>query len=163
MLIIHSGLFAQQNNQLIFTHLSSQDGLSSNIVNCITQDSTGFIWIGTADGLNRYDGKYFKIYRFDPLHNNSLPNNYVAGIAVDKNGLIWVGTNDGLCSINPLTDSTTNYKNIPGNPGSLSNNYQPTPFIDHNNDLWVGTNTGLDYFDKKRNVFIHYNTLSSSE
>ena len=154
---------AQFKRQPIFTHLSTQDGLSSNIVTCITQDSSGFIWIGTADGLNRFDGKYFKIYRFDPLHNNSLPNNYITGIAVDKKGLVWAGTNDGLCSIHPLTDSITVYKNIPGNRGSLSNSYQPVPFIDHNDDLWVGAKTGLDYLDKKQNVFIHFNTLLATE
>lgn len=162
-LIANSSLSAQENSHFIFTRLSTKDGLSSNIITCITQDSSGFIWIGTADGLNRFDGKYFKIYRFDPLNNNSLPDNYVAGIAVDKKGLIWVGTNNGLCNINPLTDSITNYKNIPGNPGSLKNNYQPIPFIDHNNDLWIGTNTGLDYFDRELALFSHFNPLSSSE
>ncbi len=160
--LVHNIIPAQQNSKLVFTHLSMQDGLSNNNINCITQDSSGFIWIGTADGLNRYDGRHFKIYRFDPLQTNSLPNNNITGIAVDKKGLVWAGTTDGLCSINPLTDSITNYKNIPGNQGSLSNNYQPIPFIDHNNDLWVGTKTGLDYFDRKKKTFIHYHTLSAA-
>ena len=117
------------------------------------------MWIGTTDGLNRYDGRHFKIYRFDPLQSNSIPDNSISGIAIDKYGTIWAGTNDGLCSIDPVTDSIAIYKNIDGNSTSLSHNYQPIPFIDHANNVWIGTRMGLDYFNRDTKLFTHYNVL----
>jgi ligand-binding sensor domain-containing protein len=152
-------VFTQQNNNLVFTHLTTRDGLSGNIINFITQDSSGFIWIGTTDGLDRYDGRHFKIYRSDPLHSNSIPDNSISSIAIDKYGIIWAGTNDGLCSIDPVTDSVSVYKNIEGNVSSLSHNYQPTPFIDHDNNLWIGTRMGLDHFNRNTKTFTHYSIL----
>lgn len=146
-------LFSQTISNPHFTHLTTQNGLSNNWVNCIAQDKTGFIWIGTQDGLNRYDSRHFKIYKHNPKNNNSLPNNNITGIAFDKNGLTWVGTNKGLCSIDPLTDSVTRYKNISGQPASLSNNLYVRPFIDSNNDLWIGTNNGLNYFNRNTKSF----------
>ncbi len=148
--------FTQPSNNLVFTHLTTRDGLSGNIINCITQDSSGFIWIGTSDGLNRYDGRHFKIYRSDPLQYNSIPDNSISSIAIDKYGIVWAGTNDGLCSIDPITDSVSVYKNIERNLSSLSHNYQPTPFIDHNNNVWIGTRTGLDHFNRNTKTFTHF-------
>ena len=149
-------LFAQVTSNTHFTHLTTQDGLSNNWITCIVQDKTGYIWIGTQDGLNRYDGMHFKIYKHKPKNNNSLPNNIITGIAFDKTGLVWVGTNNGLCSIDLFTDSVTRYSRIPGQQNSLSNNFIFQPFVDHNNELWIGTDSGFNYFDRRTKSFKHY-------
>ena len=162
--LISSGFcLAQEKLRFVFRHLTTQDGLSNDRVSFITQDSSSFIWIGTSDGLNRFDGRSFKVYRHNPLSKNSLPHNSVGTLAVEKNGLIWIGTRDGLCSLDPRTDSFTVFKNEPGNINSLVHNYEPKPFIDRNNELWVGTGVGIDFYDRRKKSFIHYSWATEEE
>src|ERR1700730_1837849 len=89
LLAVSSCSFAQ-TQQLHFDHLGTADGISELNPNCILQDSRGFIWIGTADGLNRYDGSKFKIFRNDNKDPESIGNNYVPDLTEDKDGNIWV-------------------------------------------------------------------------
>ncbi|MCC7400361.1 MAG: histidine kinase [Chitinophagaceae bacterium] len=156
-------IHSQTTSKPHFARLTTQEGLSNNFVNCITQDSSGFIWIGTQDGLNRYDAKHFKIYRNDPLNQNSLSNNYVTGIAVTRNGNIWIGTEKGLCHLDPRTDSFTIYKNIPGKAGSLSQDISPIPFIDKDDNVWVATANGLNYFNPQSKTFTQYDIATTPE
>lgn len=79
-----------------FEHLNINDGLSQSTVHAIIQDSRGFLWFGTKDGLNRYDGKHFKIFRHIPGREDGLGNNQVRCLAEDKSGNIWIGTNSGM-------------------------------------------------------------------
>lgn len=80
-----------------FEHYSNSDGLSSAQIKNIVQDSIGFIWVGTPDGLNRFDGRQFNVYRHQPGDSNSLTNNIVNQMTVDAQGRVWVATNNGLC------------------------------------------------------------------
>jgi ligand-binding sensor domain-containing protein/signal transduction histidine kinase len=80
-----------------FEHYTPLEGLSSGQVRSILQDSFGFIWIGTPDGLNRFDGKQFDIYRHKAEDSNSITNNIVNALALDARGRVWVATNKGLC------------------------------------------------------------------
>ena len=75
-----------------FEHLTIEDGLSQNAGLAIFQDSRGYLWIGTQDGLNRYDGYGFKIYKHDPDDLNSLSHNSILSMGEDKNGSLWIGT-----------------------------------------------------------------------
>jgi len=79
-----------------FRNLTMEDGLSNNKVNTVIQDKTGFIWFGTEDGLDCYDGYNFKIFRHDPDDSNSISDNSVWALLVDHSGYIWVGTKDGI-------------------------------------------------------------------
>ncbi|VAX27256.1 hypothetical protein MNBD_IGNAVI01-1121 [hydrothermal vent metagenome] len=91
-----------------FNHLTVENGLSNNVVNAVIQDSTGFIWFGTEDGLNRYDGYKFKIFRYDPEDSNSISNNQIHTLAVDREGNIWAGTKDGVINMfDPITEGFT--------------------------------------------------------
>lgn len=83
-------------------NITTEDGLSDNRITCFYKDKTGFIWIGTKNGLNRYDGHAFKIFR--PAKTNSISNETINDIASDKNGRIWVATMDGLNCYNPKTN-----------------------------------------------------------
>ena len=86
-----------------FTRLTPADGLSHPTVTAIVQDRVGFLWFGTLDGLNRYDGQRFRVLRNDPKRWDSLPDNHVESLFVDSKGVLWVGTYRGLCRLDPET------------------------------------------------------------
>ncbi len=94
LLLVNIACYAQQS--LRFKRKSVQHGLSQNTVTKICQDRHGFIWLGTQDGLNRYDGSVFTIYRNIENDSTSLTNNYVISLTADSSGNIWVGTTNGL-------------------------------------------------------------------
>lgn len=142
---------------LIFTHLTTKNGLSFNDTRCIIKDSHGYMWIGTQDGLNKYNGRDFKVYRHNFRNPNSLIDSRVSSLAEDKDGGIWIGTESGLSRLNPVNDSFVNYTHIEGVPSSLSNNFKVMVYCDEENNLWCGTHQGLDRFDRKSNSFLHYN------
>ncbi len=87
-----SALAYPQQQNIQFTHLTTKDGLSSNRVNAIIKDSRGFMWFATNNGLNRYDGYNFKIYKYDPQDSNSISGNYITSLCEDRYGNIWIGT-----------------------------------------------------------------------
>lgn len=95
-------LTAQQKS-IKFDKLSIENGLSQSSVTTILQDDNGFIWIATQDGLNRYNGYEFEIFKNDPHNPKSIPNNYIHDLVQDKEGNLWFGTNRGIGKINPQT------------------------------------------------------------
>src|SRR5438045_9352606 len=92
--VIYSYANCQREN-INFEHLDVNSGLSHNRVTCILQDSQGFMWFGTRDGLDKYDGYKFTVYKNNPKDDNSLSNNFISTIIQDSNGLIWVATRGG--------------------------------------------------------------------
>ena len=98
------GFFSCIAQNLSFDHLKIEDGLSNNSVLSLEQDDFGFIWIGTANGLNRYDGKRFKVYKTNAKDSSSISNNNILSLATDNKGNLWVGTTSGLNKYNPQTD-----------------------------------------------------------
>ncbi|WP_299465080.1 two-component regulator propeller domain-containing protein [uncultured Microscilla sp.] len=94
-----------QNNHPSYQHLTTNDGLAHNQVKAILQDSKGFVWLGTNEGLNRYDGYEFKVYEFTPFDSCSIRDNGITSIVEDKNGKLWVATfNGGLHVFDPITE-----------------------------------------------------------
>ncbi len=104
--------------QLLFSNLSVENGLSQSTVNAILQDRNGFMWFGTGDGLNRYDGNKFQIFKHDELDSFSLINNSIRTLLEDKNGNIWIGTDEGITQYDPTTK-----KFHPILPATLKNCY----------------------------------------
>ncbi len=140
-----------------FYSLSIKQGLSQSTVNCILQDKKGFMWFGTQDGLNLYDGYNFKVFANDPLDSNSISDNFVHTIYEDKKGDIWIGTELGLNKFNRATQSFVQYKNIPGTSSTLSDNSVWAICEDSNGTLWIGTDEGgLNSFDRKKKTFTHF-------
>jgi len=139
-----------------FERISVEQGLHQNIVMSVHQDIKGFLWIGTSDGLNRYDGNGFKLYRHDPNDPGSLPDNKIHCIYRDKSDNLWFGSDGGLSKYDKSTDSFINYRHTAGDPDSLSSNEVFSVLEDSCGVLWIGTYTGgLDKFvDGKK--FIHY-------
>jgi len=97
ILILVKPAESQGQPEFRFKHLSTQSGLSNNIINCIAQDRMGFMWFGTMEGLNRYDGSDFKVFKKDLNDPLSLADNMVFKVYIDKQNRIWVGTQNGLC------------------------------------------------------------------
>ncbi len=134
------------SNTISFDNLSVKNGLSSNLVQCLLQDSRGFIWAGTANGLNRYDGIVFKKYMPDPANANSVAGNHINNLCEDNNGNIWIGTRNGLSRFNMAAETFTNF--MPG-----SNCYV---FTGKGGSTWVSNNNRLSYYNPAQNSFTHY-------
>jgi len=143
---------------LTFTHLSIEDGLSQNAVWNILQDRLGFIWIGTQDGLNRYDGYEFKVYRNDPDDTTGLSDNDITALYEDRSGTLWVGTKSGgLNQFDRTTGHFVHYLHDPNDPHSLSHNNVLTIYEDQSGLLWIGTRGGgLNRFNRDTEQFAPY-------
>src|ERR1700690_3452767 len=113
-----------QNRHLKFEHIQTDAGLSQSNVISILQDSRGFMWFGTRDGLNKYDGYKFSVYRNDPKNNNSISNNYISAIIENSNGNLWVATwGGGLNFFSREKGIFISYKHDSKNPNSISGNF----------------------------------------
>jgi serine phosphatase RsbU (regulator of sigma subunit)/ligand-binding sensor domain-containing protein len=149
-----------QPHGLEFERLSLEQGLSQSVVTCILQDSRGFLWFGTLDGLNKYDGYSFTIYKHEAQNANSLSDNSITAIYEDHLGRLWIGTRDGLNCFDRKTERFTHYRHDPANPHSLSHNNITAIREDRTNSenwLWVGTlGGGLNLFDRAAQQFFHY-------
>ena len=136
------------SNQLKFKHLSTKDGLSQGSVLAIFQDKKGYIWFGTRDGLNKYDGFKFVSYRHNSEDKNSLSHSWVTAIYEDNNGTLWVGTKNGLNKYNAQKDNFMHFKHN-SSENSISDNeiwdiIQPT-----SSHIWVATNKGISLINTK--------------
>ncbi len=139
---------AAQTSQLMFHSLTDENGQVQSTSQCIIQDKLGFMWFGTQDGLCRYDGYSFKIYKNEPGNPNSLSNNYIWSIHQDEEGVLWIGTfGGGLNRFDPFTETFNSYRNDPNDPESISSD-RIFKIIEHDGVLWMGTNDGVCRFNK---------------
>ena len=109
-----------QEGVLRFDHLSVEDGLSHSRVTSIVQDRLGFIWLATQEGLSRYDGYGFKVYRHDPDDPGSLADSEAEALLLDRQGELWVGTFGGLDRFVQAEERFEHHRHDPSDPGSLS-------------------------------------------
>lgn len=135
-------------------NIKTEKGLSVNSVNCITQDSYGYMWFGTWDGLNKFDGYKFTVFKPNFFEKNTdLSNQTIHSMLVDKEGTLWVGTEEGINKFQRETQTFIQYKHSAGNKTSLSNDTVWSIYEDSNGNLWVGTQNGLNLFDKANGTF----------
>lgn len=141
-----------------FKRITVEDGLSQTSVEYLFQDSKGYMWIGTIDGLNRYNGSRFEVFRYSKDKPNSISGNYISAIAEDDEGNIWVGTSRGLNRINTHTSEITTY--LPGVNGCNLSNYNITEIlIDSKGDIYIATEDGLNLYNEEDDNFIRlYNS-----
>ncbi len=157
------GSSEQQNTipldrSLRFERFSLEDGLSQNTVLTLFQDHQGYLWIGTQDGLDRYDGYSFTIFKHDTENADSLNNDAVLSLSEDADGFLWIGTwGGGLDSYDLQSNHFTHYQNNPADPTSLSNDIVTSILVDHKNRLWVGTcGGGLNLMDQKTGQLFNF-------
>ena len=144
--------YANIRESFNFKNITIEDGLSQSTVETIYQDSKGYIWIGTNDGLDRYNGYEFKHYKHDKYDKNSIANNYIVDIIEDKNGYIWVSTIGGLSRINPDKDEIKNYYSKEDS-GNLSNSNLWQILCTKDNRLIASTIDGLNVYDEDKDKF----------
>ncbi len=144
-----------QKQDIHFSQLTVKDGLSQSTVNCIVQDYRGFIWISTSNGLNRYDGTNFKVYKHDPRNDESLSDNAPGCIFEDSKKRLWVSTiGKGLNLYNRDKDNWKRFYSNPEDPNTLSSNDISWIIEDvEPGNLWIATYNGLNYFNDKSQTF----------
>ncbi|GAB6007599.1 hybrid sensor histidine kinase/response regulator [Dysgonomonas reticulitermitis] len=153
ILLFLTTLFAKGNERYYFSNLSLADGLSQITVSCIHQDAKGFMWFGTRNGLNRYDGYNFDIFLSDPDDNTSITDNHIISITEDREGNLWIGTNNGLNKFDMNTNKFKRFYVDSNNPKSLSHNTIYSVYADEEDNIWIGTETGLELYNKKTDSF----------
>jgi signal transduction histidine kinase/CheY-like chemotaxis protein/ligand-binding sensor domain-containing protein len=148
--------FAQPAN-IAFDRITTQNGLSQSNVTCIIQDKIGFLWFGTLNGLNRYDGYHFTIFRNDPKDPTSISNNHIKALELDSDGNLWIGTwGGGLNRFDAEKSAFIHY--TPDNRKiRLADDFISTLLADKNGNLWIGTEgQGLDKMDLRTLHFTFY-------
>ncbi|MFQ5569295.1 MAG: two-component regulator propeller domain-containing protein [Rhodothermales bacterium] len=148
-------LHAQSTRSVSFQRFSKEQGLSNYSIRSLLQDRSGFLWIGTQAGLNRYDG-----YRFKPYQPGNA-NLYINVLYEDHLGMIWIGTRDSSAYVfDPEMERFTQYAHDPRDPGSLSHHDVRAIFEDQSGTIWIGTNGGgLNRFDRDTGRFTHFRSL----
>lgn len=156
-IVVYGNTFGQIEN-LKFQHLGINDGLSHSNVRGILQDGQGFMWFSTDDGLDKYDGYKFTVYKNDPNDPASLSHNGLWKIIEDRSGNIWVATwGGGLEKFDRTTERFTHYRHNAHDETSISDDFIYSIFEDSNGNIWVGTNkSGLNLLDIKTNKFIRF-------
>ncbi len=141
-------VFGNAQNHISFKHITTSDGLSQSDINAIYQDKQGFMWFGTHDGLNKYDGYKFTVYNPSTNKPSKISSNLVSSIVGDDKGNLWVGTTgSGLNFYNSATGKFTSYTNDEEKATSLIGNHVTTLYRDSKNRLWIGVRDGLDMVD----------------
>jgi len=150
-------LAAQENISMRFTRLSIENGLSQSTINDIIQDSRGFLWFATEDGLNRYDGYRFTVFKHKPGDSTSISNNSISCILEDKKGNLWIGTKGGgLNKFDRQTETFKRYRNVPGDSTSLSHDFVTALHQDFTGVILVGTQGGLNIYRPSQDDFLRY-------
>jgi signal transduction histidine kinase/ligand-binding sensor domain-containing protein len=147
-----------QRQPIKFEHISTNLGLSQSSVLCIFQDSRGFMWFGTRDGLNKYDGYKFTVYKNDVNNSSSLAFNAVYDITEDGDGNMWIATwGGGLDMFDWEKEIFVHHRPDPKDPFSIGSIHIDCLLNDREGNLWIGTEGhGLQWYDKKNDRFISY-------
>jgi len=140
--------YSQPQRNLRFASFSADQGLSQDSVTALVQDQQGFVWIGTQEGLNRFDGQTIEVFERDPFNVSSLAHNWIWTLMLANNGELWVGTENGISVHDSDTNSFTNLRHNPNDKNSLSSDRIRALHQDSLNNIWVGTvNAGVNRID----------------
>ncbi len=151
-------ILVAQNYNLSFKRISIEQGLSQSSVEDVYQDEQGFLWFGTQDGLNRYDGYNFKIFKHVQKDSFSISDNWINVVTGDSSGNLWIGTQGGgLNRFNRFTEKFECYRHDAHNENTISSDYVPALLVDSTVYLWIGTDGGgLDLLNIKTQQITHF-------
>ncbi|WP_236059568.1 two-component regulator propeller domain-containing protein [Chitinophaga rhizophila] len=142
---------------LHFRHLTKEQGLSNSTVETIFQDSKGFMWFGTRDGLNKYDGYQIITYRYNPQDTNSISDNYIKYIYEDRQQVLWIATQNGLNRFNAARNSFSRIMRRSADRKTLTNNQITCVYEDAQQNFWVGIyGGGLSLYNRATGVFTDF-------
>lgn len=151
-----------QDKRYSIENLGLESDLSESSVRSIVQDDHGYLWVGTLDGLNRYTGYGFDVFRHNPKDTNSISDNTINAVFEDSKGQIWVGTQYGLNKFSWRTNQFKNFYHIDSVHNSLGSNNVFDIYEDHKGNIWVLTSRSLDLYMPEKQEFIHYEYTSSN-
>ena len=154
-LIIASSAFSTDLSKIKFEYLTVDNGLSQGIIEDILQDRQGYMWFATRDGLNRYDGLQFTVYRNDRNNPQSLTSNWVLSLAEDKSGNLWIGS-EGLNLYDPIMDRMTRIPVNPEDQNAFHGGRVYSITVDYDSTIWFSTINGLVHYFPKKNTFKTY-------
>ena len=154
LLVIISNLYSQEEF-IKFEQFNLNDGLESNAILDIVQDKLGYLWLASADGLLRYDGYNFKLYKNEG-DTNTLSNNTVTNVAIDSSGNIWIGSNSGIDIYDPVTNNFTRFELNKKDSSSLSEKRILDILCDWDGNMWIATYNGVKKYDSKTKTLKHY-------
>ncbi|TXE13914.1 response regulator [Seonamhaeicola algicola] len=138
-------LITNAQSNIKFERITTSEGLSQSDINCIYQDNDGFMWFGTFDGLNKYDGYKFDYYVPNPNNNNSISSNIVFTISGDTKGNLWIGTTGGgLNKLNKKTETFTRNYHIESDSTTIDSDIIRVVFVDNKDRVWVATDKGVN-------------------
>lgn len=153
-----------QSQNLIVNEFTIEDGLSQTVSTSLLQDNFGFIWVGTEDGLNRFDGYGFKHFMHDPLNSNSLCHNFITCLMQDSKDRIWIGTRKGLSIYNPVYQSFQSYFFDKEDSLTLNHSSILTIFQSSNEEIYIGTVTGFNkVVENRHDSLISFVRFKTSE
>lgn len=155
-------MVAQSTLDLKFKSYGIEEGLSQVTAMCLLEDRQGFIWVGTQDGLNRFNGYNFKVFRSNPENSNSISNGHINCIIQDSDGQIMIGTRNGLNIYDGEKETFEVIQNDPEKLNSLSHNNVTVILEDSRKRIWVGTEYGLNLMKKQPLTFERYDRNPSS-
>jgi signal transduction histidine kinase/ligand-binding sensor domain-containing protein/DNA-binding response OmpR family regulator len=141
---------------LVISRYTILDGLPARNATTVIKSRSGFVWIGTENGLCKFDGYTFKAFTNRKGDSTSISNNYVNALAEDAKGRIWVGTMDGLNVFDPNTEKFTRFYHKEHDAGSISNNKIWSLLADHHGRVWIGTDNGFNQFIETAHAFRNY-------
>lgn len=150
---------------LQFQYFGLEDGLSQSNPYCVLQDKNGFLWIGTQDGLNKYDGYRFTVYRNYGKTPATLSSKWIYALAEDKENILWIGTGKGLNRLNTHSLSVETFLHSPTDKNTISSNDIKALLVDHQGLVWIGTsNAGISVLDyRRKKVKRHSYTFGNSQ
>lgn len=143
-------------DRYFFRHLTTKNGLSYNLVNCLYQDREGYIWVGTFNGLNRYDGSRFVVFKYDRANPQSIAHNNIIDICEDRSGDVWIATPNGVSHYHKQSNRFTNYKLDLESATDFGPNEASNILCDRQGTIWVTSSGGLYRFMPGRNAFQAY-------
>ncbi len=154
-LLLHIASICAQ--PLTFRHYGVSEGLSSNTIYCTAQDQFGFMWFGTEDGLNKFDGYSFHHFEYNPTDTTTIPNNVIRALLVDSENNLWVGTDEGLCVFNQVHGKFTRFHTDTASESKISNNHI-TSLAEYGDNIFIGTNGGgVNIYNKQTKQLIRLN------
>jgi hypothetical protein len=154
MLLFLGTTFCFSQSQPVFKKVNQSNGLSTGRITAIVKEEKGYVWIGTNNGLNRFDGQEIKVYS---KQNSAITSNDISDILIDSKNRIWIATlGGGLNFYDPKFDTFKAFKNNPNNPETLMSDNVGALFEDSKGLIWLGTEKGLCYFNPNNQQFVSF-------